>query len=89
MRTYQKHGALSMMSSLPCNSLPIPLPSARQRIEIPCGRTGIRSQAIDFRGNRESFSVISLLAGKFVTRLDTAAKLRMAEDLCARTLPLC
>jgi DNA polymerase III subunit chi len=78
MRTYQKHVALSMMLSLPRISLPIPCQALQQGNEIPCGRTAIRAQAIDFSGigagPRKNFPAISLPAGKFVMRLDVARR---------------
>src|ERR1700758_5465598 len=56
------------MPFLPRPSLPIPCENARQGKTVPCDRSEIRAQAIDFAGLRaqksEPFPVISPSAGK-------------------------
>jgi hypothetical protein len=68
MRTYRKHAALSMISSSPHLSLPIPCQGPWQGKGFPCHCPRNYAQAIDFAElnsvNRKKFPVISLSAGK-------------------------
>jgi len=66
MRTFQKHTVLSMVSSSPPPSLPIPCQAAWQGARIPCRAPKSGSQVIMLE-NREKFPVIPGQQGKSST----------------------